>query len=316
MRKTNLYLMIALVVQAGLSAVTWTTCEPGSGVPDPKKLLQIDVNEVTTLEVTDKPNQEDDTLKKVTLEKKAGKWVVASAADFPADESKVREVLHKLAALKAAEPIATQAANHNALNVGDREYGRKVTVKTASKSESLIIGDGPGQSLHVRFGGKDEVFRSKGLSVWAVKSNLSGYIDTQYVEVDKDKLTTVSVTNDKGSLTFTKQGDKWSLAELPEGSALDESKVNTFMTEVAKLSLNEPVGREVKPEHDLDAGVRVRLDYADDGEPRVLSYTVGSEKDESYYYVKADSSDFVVTVSKWSTDQVREKAAADFVKQD
>jgi hypothetical protein len=256
--------------------------------------------------------------------------VVASAADFPADEKKVNEVLDKLVALKAKEPIATQTASHNALKVGEREYGRKVMLKTASETKRFILGDGPGESVHVRFDGKENVYRSRGLSQWAVKANLSGYIDTQYVDVDKDKLTRVTITHEKGTLTFTKQDDKWTLVELPEGSEIDDVKVNTLMSEVSKFSLNEPVGKEIKPEFGLANGVKVQLDYVEEKEPgetdaketdskekvsKSLSYTIGAKKDDTYFYVKADGRDYVVTVSKWSTDQVREKGAADFAKE-
>lgn len=314
MSKTNLYLTIMFFAQIGLGALTWTTCESTPEDTGEKELLAFASNDVTALEITEKPYKETDPVKKIALTKKDDNWVVSSAGDYPADKEKVDKVLDKLVSLKAGEPIATNAANHNALKVGDKDYGRKVSLKTKSGDKSLVIGDGPGQSVHVRTDGKPEVYRARGLSVWTLSTSLSSYLDTKYVEVDKDKLNSVTVTNKKGTLSFTKEGDNWMLAELPPGKKLDQDKVKTFIGEVAKLTFNKPVGKDKKSEHGLDSGTTVRISYTEDDETKTLTYTIGAKKDDSYFYAKADNNDFVVTVSKWSTDEAREKAAEDFVQ--
>jgi hypothetical protein len=236
--------------------------------------------------------------------------------EYPAEGSKVTEVLDKLEALEAGEPIAKESANHNALEVGEKAYGRKVTLKSGQEARTLILGQGPGGSVHVRFDGHNEVHRSRGLSVWDIRSGPSGYIDTKFVEVERDKLSGVTVTNEKGRLTFKKEGGVWQLEELPEGKRLDESKVNTFIDEVARLDLEEPVGREPKPEYGLDHGTGVALTCSEGGESRTMRYTIGAKKDDATFFAKSDGNDFVVTVSKWRTDGVREKAAQDFAKEE
>ena len=40
------------------------------------------------------------------------------------------------------------------------------------------------------------------------------------------------------------------------------------------------------------------------------------KKDDATFYAKADDSDFVVTVSKWSSSDAREKAPSDFLQED
>lgn len=314
MNKHNLYLTIGLFAQLGLCAVTWTTCESGSKQTAAKALFDAKSNEITEMQISATLPEEGNDAKQITLVKKEGKWVVANASDFPAKEAKVTEVLNKLTALKASEPIATKAANHNALNVGETVYGKKIAIKAGNHSQTFFIGDGPGESIHIRFDKKNEVFRARGLTEWKLKSEISDYIDSSYVKVDKETLTRVSVTNTKGTLTFSKQGDTWTLAELPEGRVLDDIKVDTFIAEVGDVNLKTPVGKTIESSYGLEQGVKVLLTYTEEEKDRQLGYTIGSKEGDDAFYMKSDNSDFVVTASKWSVDQMTEKGPEDFAK--
>lgn len=314
MNKRNLYLIIGLFAQLGLCAVTWTTCESGSERTPPKALLGVKSSEITEMKISGAPPKEGKDATQITLAKKDGKWVVANAADFPAEEAKVTEVLDKLTALTAGEPVATKAANHNALSVGETVYGKKITIKTGNNSQTFFVGNGPGESIHVRFDKKNDVFRARGISEWKVKSGISDYIDSSYVKVDKDALTRVSVTNKKGTLTFSTQGDTWNLAELPEGHMLDDIKVDTFIAEVREVDLKTPVSKTIESSYGLEQGVKVALTYTEEEKEKHLNYTIGAKEDDNAFYMKSDDNDFVVTVSKWSVDQMTEKGPEDFAK--
>jgi hypothetical protein len=250
----------------------------------------------------------------IALTKKGDEWIITSAADYPAEKKNVEKVLKELVGLKAGEPIASNAANHNALKVGEKEYGRRVKVTTSSGVKSLVLGNGPGQSVHVRVDNKDDVYRARGLSIWTLSTSLSSYLDTNYLKIDKDKLSSVQVTNPKGELNFTKEGDNWMLAQLPPGGMPDQKKIDQYIGSVSKLTMNEPIGKEAKPEYGLDSGTKVKLTFTEDDKPKTVSYSIGAKKDDSYFYGKADDKDYVVTLSKWITEDAREKIAADFLK--
>ena len=314
MNKPNLYLVIALFAQLGLGAVTWTTCESTTEKPSPKALLGIESSEIDEIEITAPPPASGKDPDRIVLTRNGGKWEATSAADFPVEKSKVTDVLDKLTALTAADPIAAKAASHNALGVGETQYGKKITIRTKSGSRTFFIGDGPGESVHLRFDKKDEVFRARGLSEWKVKSKVSDYIDSTYVKVDEETLTHVEVKRAEGTLTFSKQGETWTLAELPEGRELDEIKVDTFLAKVGDVALKTPVGKTIKPEYGLEQGVSVTLTYTKDDKAHHLEYTIGAEEGDNAFYLKSNDSEFVVTVSKWSVEQIRDKGPEDFAK--
>ncbi len=317
MSKMNKILFGLLAVQAALMAVTWTTCQTGQPIDgDALHLIGFEAGDIIGFHVAAKPKNPGEEAEQVELAKKDDKWVIASADDYPADGEKVSSVIDKLVALKSRAPIATQAANHNALKVGAVEYGKKVMVKTKSESKSLVLGSGKGSSVHVRFDGDDDVYRSSGLSVWSVSSGMRSYVDSKYLEIDKDKINAVTLSNSKGTLTLTREGELWMLAELRRGQTLDQDKVKKLVEKLAKLTLNEPVGREVKPEYGLGSGAKVTIVHTKDDAAVTTTYDIGTTVagGDQYYYAKVADQDYVVTLSKWNTKQAREDGIEELLK--
>ncbi len=315
MRQINKILIGLLVAQSALAALTWTSMASKPEPAGSRPVFGFDADKIVSLKIKAKPRgksgKEAQTLQ---LAKKDGGWVVADRDDFPADKDKVQKVLDQLLELKIGGALASNPANHNQLKVGERDYDRVVTLGTDKEAKTVIVGSGPASSVNLRFQGKDEVYRARGMSVWAINDSVSGYVDTKYIEVDKEKLSQAVVSNETGRLSFAKEGDKWVLAELPPGETLDENKVKTFINKLTTLNLQEPVGRQQKAEYGITGGSEVFL--VSDGEEEAVSrrYVIGAFRDEQSLYAKADDNDWVVAVSKWSAEDIRKKGAADFVK--
>lgn len=314
MNKTHGILLGVLAAQIALAALTWSTGGGLGGRPDPEPLLGFEKGAVTALEITERPTAPDDEAETIRLEKSGDGWVVASAGGFPAKADKVDELVEKLVGIEIRRPVATRKASHNSLRVGEDVWGKKVKITAGGETKELVVGSGPGSTIHVRFAGADEVHRARGVTEYSISARVGSYVETQYVNVETDKLNEIQVTNAHGTLTFRKEGDQWALAELPAGRELDQSKVKSFASSVARLSLKEPVGKEVKPEYGLDGGTKVVLVATVDDKPKTVTYTVGAEvADANAHYVKADDQDFVVLVSDWATKSAREKRVDDFL---
>ena len=315
MSQINKILLGLLVAQTALGALTWTSLaskpEPGGSRP----VFGYDADKIVSLKVQSKPRGENDEEKQtVQLARKDDAWVVADRDEYPTDKDKVQKVLDQLLELKIGSALASNPANHNQLKVGDRDYDRVVTLETAKEAKTIVVGSGPSKSVNLRYQGENEVFRAHGMSVWSINDTVRGYLETKYVEVDKDTLSQAVVSNSNGRLSFAKQGDKWALAELPRGKTLNEDKVKNFINKLTTLTLKEPVGKQQKAEYGLANGAEVFL--VSDGEEGTVTtrYVVGDFRDEQSLYVKADDNDWVVVVSKWSAEDIRNKGPADFVK--
>jgi hypothetical protein len=314
MSQMNKILVGLLAAQLALAALTWTSMASRPASSGSRPVFSFDADKVVALRVKARPKSGSDKEETVRLAKKGDQWVVADRDDFPADREKVRKVLDQLVKLKIGVALASNPANHNALKVGERDYDRVVTLETAKDEATVIVGSGPASSVNLRYKGKNEVYRARGISVWAINGSVRGYVDTKYVEADKDKLSQVVVSNERGRLSFAKQGEKWVLAELPAGETLDENKVKTFINKMTTLNLQEPMGKELKAEYGLTGGAEVFLVGSGDEGTVTTRYVIGAKRDAQSLYAKADDNDWVVAVSKWSAEDIRNKGPADFVK--
>ncbi len=314
--KNNKILAIVLAVQLGLGVVTWATGGRAPG-QTPHALIGVEEAAITSVEIVGKPGADGKPAESVVLKKNGADWVVASAGDFPAKKDKVEEIVKKLAAIKVRNPIATQAADHNALRVGKDTYAKDVIVSAGSDTKKLVVGSGSGSSINVRFADSNDVYQGRGISEYQLSNQARSYVETQYVKADTDKVNALVVKNDRGELTFRKDGGKWLLEQLPAGAELDESKVTSFVAAVARLSLDRPIGKDVKPEMGLDHGVSVHVEATDNDKPLVIDYVIGAQAgstDQDGFYVKAKDNAFVVAATKWATESARSKSPDDFVK--
>jgi hypothetical protein len=319
-----------LLLQVGLAALAWWPEDRSSLTP--RSLLEIEIEEIVELRIARKPAEglEADVLHLVRGE---NAWTLASAGDYPAAPDKVDELLDKLVSLEVQSPIATRSENHNALKVGDKEYGRRVEIGTASGSTELIIGAAASNSVHVRLADASEVYVARGVSEWSLRDNASSYYDANYVQADVSELTQLLVHNDSGTLSFVREageveggtggeagegGAAWRLEEAPEGSALDQDEIESFLETITKVRIAEPVGRELKPEYGLEADASgVRVDWAMKAENQSLAggYRLGASV-ESHTYVKATDSPFVIKAADSGFEKLRQAKAADFVVED
>ncbi len=307
---------LVLGVQLLLVAATWLTGGRSPGQQS-HALLALDAGDITALEISTKPGEDGKPAESVKLVKEGTEWVVSTAGNYPAQKDKVEEIVKKLAAMKVKQPLATQAANHNALRVGKETYGKDVVVTAGSTTKKLVVGSGASSSIHIRFADSNDVYQGRGLSEYQVSSSARSYVEPQYIKSDSDKLSAIRVQSSRGTLTFRKDATKWNLAELPPGVELDDSKVTAFVSQLARVSLDRPVGKEITSEMGLEAGVTVVLEGMEADKPITIEYVVGAQAgaaETDGFYVKAKDNAFVVVASKWATEGPRTKVVDDFIK--
>lgn len=299
---TQNLLIGALVVQIGLAAFTW---RPGGNEAAPATpLIEAKKESITAIEISRKPDEgkEADPVK---LAKDGDKWVVASASNYPADPSKIDELLDNLTKLKVRAPIATQATSHEALHVGATDYGKKLTLTIDGAPQAYVIGAAASNSLHVRKDGAAEVFLARGVSEWSIRDTDRSFFKAEYIDLKLEELSSLSLTNANGTLTFARgEGDTWSLQGIPTGETADGEKVASLVRKLTKLRMNEPVGTTADAAMGLDGGVRITWTKSEGETTTTAGFNVGAEI-ENDVYVKSDDNPFVVRVSKYAVEEFR-----------
>lgn len=322
MTRTNQILAALLIAQAVLLAVTWSSDIGRAGDVDTTTLFgdatAADVTAITIQSrgkdaIPKRPGEPERAAvppKIVQLARKGESWVVPGADDFPADAAKVDEVIGKLVGATRRDPVATSAASHNALSVGEATYDKKVTLTVGGETRTLYVGSAKGQSVHARFDGEDTVYLARGVSAWGLADGIDTYIDTSYVDVAEP--TRIEVQNAQATITLDKDDTgAWRVAELRPDAKVDESRVRSFVGAARVLRAVEPVGKTAKPEYGLDdPEATVTLSAGE----TTTRYVIGAEVDDMRY-VKADGRDYIVRVRKFGLDSVLGQTPEKFVEE-
>jgi len=303
---------ILACVQLGLAAITWW---PAGDAGGPAPLLDVESDAITQIEIESKPLAGEEP-SPVVLARSGDGWVVRSAADFPARPEKIEELLGRLLDLEFGTPVALQQESHNALKVGEDEYGRRISVRAGDEETNLVLGAATSKSVNVRLEGEQDVYRSSGVSEWGFSDTASSYYDPLYVSAAPTEITALTVRNGNGVLEFRKEGESFTLADLADGEVVDAAAVDRFVAAVTKLRMTRPVTQQVEDVHGLgdpEAG-GARVDWTLEAEDQSVAggYAIGAVV-ESDRYAKAVDSQFVVRVLESATTQLRNADRQEFL---
>lgn len=297
MKSMNKWLGIIAVAQGALVLVVWLASQPTKAVST-SLLNDLEWSSVTAVEITENPGGEEaNTLR---LEKAGNDWVVATQQNFPADDSKVRDLVDSLA-VKVTTPISSRKSHHQKLGVAKKGAERKVVLKQGEKATTLWLGPGARAGAHVRVEGDERVYRVRNLKVWDLKADGGTYFDKQVIDVNPETLQEVWVTNSSGSLHLKKEADQWVVLDVSSELPLDGAKVSSLLRGLSKVSMTELARQEVQEDFGLDGRTAVTLTTAEGNQ---VKYLVGLEKDGSHYFQEKGSA-FVVMTTPFATEQAR-----------
>lgn len=288
-----------LVFQVILAFWSWWPRDHAELVPHP--LLDLDPAAITAIEIARRPAGDEDEAAAardfdwLRLERDGERWRIASADGYPADPAKVNQLVGRLLGMQVRTPIATTRPSHNALGVGEREYGRRVRIRADGFDRELVIGAARSNSVNVRFADEDAVYLANGLSEFSLADTPSAYWPTDYVQVDSDDIRSFVVENDRGSLLVERSEDGWTIAGVPEDARVDADAIEELLGRLTRLRLVEPVGTEVLPEHGLTEGPRITWTLDSEDQTVTGGYRVGAARDGNAF-VKSDGDAFVVKV--------------------
>lgn len=282
-----------------------------------------DADKVTKIEILGAPKDGDGPdQSSITLSKSGATWGVATADDFPADQQKVKDFLATLGKMKSRSTVVTSSKYHEKLEVAPDKYQRKVTITQDGKEKTFYVGTSPSfKNLHIRVDGQDDVLLVNEVSTGDFSDRAWGWVDRKYVKHDKKNVWAVKIENQKGKIELEKnpQDDTWIAAGL-EG-APKKTTVDDLVRKASQINLEEPVGKQVKPEYELGKLATVTLvtgtsTVAGAAPPSTETTTIQIGKkleSENRYYVKSSKNDYVIKAASWAIEPLVQKTKADLV---
>jgi hypothetical protein len=316
----NQILGIVLLLQVALVALThWP--QSAEDVTS-KPLVTFPRDAITEIEITSgtEPGSTKPADSVLLVNKGTDGWVLANAYDYPADPSKVTDLLDKLMAISVRKPVATQETSQSSLKVADADFGRKVRVKAGSDELTFYVGAARSNAVNVRKAGEKEVYEARGVSEYQLKNNARGFYDSSYTSTTFDAIDHFTIRNASGTFTLVRRADKTWYVEGHEAAPVDANETDSLVRRVATIRMSEPAGKEIKPEMGLDGKTRVEWSTtetppaAEDGTPaepvvRKHGLTIGATTD-TMAYIKSDESAYVVKTYDSGMKPLREATVA------
>jgi hypothetical protein len=309
MTRLNQILLGALVVQLIVAALVLLPRTLSSEAQIEALLPGLDADQVAALTIT---SGEGESL---TLARRDGAWVIASAGDYPTVEGNVPTFLEKVGAVQTGRLVTETPGSHKRLAVAADDYQRLVELEADDGStHRFYIGSSPSfGAAHVRLEGKDEVYLTSELSAQDAGPRATDWVDTTYASLPREEVTAFSLQNEQGTFEFVKEGEVWAMAGLGQDEVLNDSAVQTLLSRATMVTLQRPLGTEEEAAYGLDDPKAVVTLETASG---THTLRVGAQEVEDNSYVVAWSgSPFYVRVSEFSVRDFVEKTRDDLLQQ-
>ncbi len=325
MSKLNQILAGLLAVQVlGILGMRLGGDEP-TKITSVKLLEGLQTEKVSAIEIWGAPKEGDGPDQEtVKLTKTGTQWGIATADNFPADNTKVSDFLKTLAKLKSRNTVLTKATYHKKLEVSADKFQRKVTLTHDGKLMTFYVGSSPSfKNTHIRVDGKDEVMMVNDFSNTDVGERAYHWVDRAYLQYKPEEVWSVKVKNAKGEINLEKNPQDGSWVEASITQPLKKTEVDGIVNKARQINLETPVGKTEKPEYGLSAPLAtvtlITGTSTSAGVPpqKTTSHTIKIGKKlegKNQYYVKSSTSEYVVRVANWAISPLVEKGKDDLIE--
>lgn len=269
---TILLITLAVVAGAGVLLIRSKSSSPLDGRIGEPLFLGLRINEITSVEMK---GAED----KATLTRKDDRWAVTDRHDYPADFSRLTEMIRQIKDLKVGNRFEASDETLKRLGLkdpgdpsaGGEEKGLHVLLKDKNGAviadirlgKPRLPGDERGipDGQYVRMGEDPTVFLvDRALSHYS--ADPSSWLDRNLVEVQAEEVKRITCIDSRGRVLYglerPERGKDLSLImEIPKGKALDKGSVNRVSGGLPSLRLED-----VEPEgQGFDEKASLALEY-------------------------------------------------------
>ena len=197
---------------------------------------------VDKFDVADVAKLEIGGAKKLTLAATEKGWAVESMFGYPADVTKIRENLLKLADLKVGQVAGgVKIASPTTVSVKDAK-GKVLASATLGdqhrakpKGQAAMYGGGYPDGRYLKFGEKTVLVKD---SLDAFDGDFKKWIDARICAVPSADVKAVVFTKGKEKVELAKKDSTWTLAGLGPKEELDTSKTYSLDSALSYLDMN------------------------------------------------------------------------------
>lgn len=189
-------------------------------------------------------------------------WTVTTHQNYPVDPDNIETFLSRISNLSSRGPLAEGASRQSQLHVTDTKYKRKIVVHRKNRAEPLILYLGKsagGRKNAVRIHGEEEIHGVTGFTQASAQYAVLGWVNSSYLEVPKEDIVYMSVTNASGEYVVERDHSKapWRLLSPPSQESdpavnpdqppnyLNPRPLDNIARQMANIKFNEPANPRI-----------------------------------------------------------------------
>lgn len=252
----------------------------------------------------------------VTLEKGDAGWTLKELEGFPADTTKVDQLLARIAELQGGIPAATSAAAQPRFRVSDQDFERRIGLFAGDQAlGTLYLGSSPGMGqIHARAGDSERIEVVE-LAAFDIPVQADDWIDRLLVRVPREQITAIEIAGLRIERVPAAQGaaaegdeprPRWQATGLGEGEQLNQPAADTLADRLAELSIGAVLGRDAKPEYGLAKPALTLTVVRTGGES--FTYRIGKSAENQLYTLQTSSRPEYFRIPSYTAEQLLEAA--------
>jgi len=261
---------------------------------------------------------------RVTLAKRDGAWTLPELGGFPADATRVAQLLAQLAELRGGLPVATSAAAQPRFRVGADDFERRVTLFAGEEQlATLYLGSSPGMGqIHARADGSDRI-QVVELAAFDIPVQNDDWIDRMLVRIPGEEIAAIAIgelrierappAEQSAAAAATAEPEsaapRWHATGLKADEQLDPAAADALADRFAELSIGAVLGSDAKPEYGLAKPALTLAVTRRGGDP--ITYAIGKAADGQNYTLKVSNRAEYFRLPSYTAEQLLKAAARD-----
>jgi Domain of unknown function (DUF4340) len=259
--------------------------------------------------------------KSVTLDRKGAAWRVASAGQYPADASKIDDLLGKLRRIEVTSPIAEGKRVLEPLGVSETNLHARVRIFDSAAAATkpngdVVIGTSSNGLTHIRKADSYAVYETRAIEAYDVGTNASSWIDTHLVDIPTESINALRIENASGTIDLQKKDNTWTLLSPANlaSKTLDTDKVDALVRAAAVVTITDPAGPLDPTAQGFDKPTAIIT--IDQAKPPATTIRIGAPvpTHDDQLYITRDGLGFAATVRKSSVQSLIDAKGETLVK--
>ncbi|MBZ0188513.1 MAG: DUF4340 domain-containing protein, partial [Candidatus Obscuribacterales bacterium] len=245
------------------------------------------------------------------LKKSDNVWVLPSLYEYPADKTKVADLISKIQDLKSGWPVATTSDAQKRFKVMESEFETKLSFSNDGKALAVLyLGTSPSfKKQHVRLADKNDIF-TIGLDASDLTTENTDWMDRNLFALEAKDVSQFVLPQ----FGLKKVKDKWCLRDDSSDIAINQPVAISFFKRVSRLQVSTVLGVEQKPEYAMDSAPLTIGFTLQSG--KTFEYKLARPEQADHYILKASDRKFYVSIDEFYVKEILSMEKGALLKQD